>query len=182
MLISKAARRYATALLEASKEKNSVQETLGDITLINNTLDGSRELVLFLRSPVIKFDDKAKALQQIFSDEVQEMTSQFLELLARKSRVNLLDQIGMAFIEAYHKHAGILKVEVFAASELSENQKNNLQNVLEQKTNKQVIMSFMLDDALQGGIAVRIGDTVYDGTVKHMLEELEQEFTSTATT
>lgn len=182
MLITKAARRYARALLEASKETDSVEQTLEDVKLINNTLEGSNELVLFLQSPVVKFDDKAEALNTIFGDKVQKLTARFLDLLAQKSRINLLDQVGKAFIEAYNKHAGILEVDVYTARKLPADQKKDLQHALEQQTGKNITMTVSIDESLQGGIAVRIGDTVYDGTVKHMLEELKQEFTSTATT
>lgn len=180
MPITKAARRYAKALLELGIERNEVDSMLEDVKLIHNTLEGSRDLVLFLRSPIINFDDKAGALDKLFSEKLQESTNKFIKLLARKNRVNLLDQIAEAFIEAYKKHAGIITIEVFVARELSDSQKQNLHKSLEKMTQKKVDMNINLDESLQGGMAVRIEDTVIDGTVKHKLEQLEQSFLSTA--
>lgn len=180
MLITKAARRYATALLESAKETNTVDDILADINLIKNTLEDSRELIMFLRSPVIKFDDKTEALEKIFSDRVQEMTNRFLQLLARKNRIYLLDQITEAFIQRYNKFAGIIKIEVYTAYELDDAQQEKLHKALEEKTGKKVDMNLNLDESLKGGLAVRIEDTVIDGTVKYKLQELEQKFLSTA--
>jgi len=173
MLITKAARRYASALLQLAREREEVDAILEDVQLIKNTLDGSRELVVFLRSPVIKFDDKLEALDKLFSDRVHEATDKFLDLLARKNRVNLLDQIVEAFIQQYNEYAGIIEVDVYSAYELDDSQEESLRDALEKKTGKTVYMKVSKDETLKGGIAVRIEDTVVDGSVKHKLEELE---------
>lgn len=180
MVRTKAARRYATALLESAKETNAVDDILADINLIKNTLEDSKELIVFLRSPVIKFDDKMQALEKIFSDRVQDMTNRFLQLLARKNRIHLLDQITEAFIQRYNKYAGIIEIDVYSARELDDAQQDDLHKALENKTGKKVDMNLTLDESLKGGLAVRIEDTVIDGTIKHKLQELEQKFLSTA--
>ncbi len=179
MPTTKAARRYATALLELAKERDEVDEILNDIEYIHNTLEGSRDLVLFLKSPVIKFDDKTEALEKIFFEELEEPTKLFLKLLSRKDRINLLDQITKAFIEKYKEHAGIVTVSVFVAQELSGEQQELLHKNLEQKTQKKVDMNITVDKTLKGGMAIRIDDTVIDGTVKHKLQELEESLLST---
>lgn len=179
-MITKAARRYASALLQIAKEQDNVESILSDIELIKNTIDDSRELEVFLRSPIIKFDDKAEALEELFGNEVQEVIRQFIKLLARKNRVNLLYQITQGFIEQYNAYAGIIEIEVYAAQELTESQQQSLHNALERKTGKKVNMHLNVDESLKGGIAVRIDDTVIDGTIKHKLEQLEESFLSTA--
>ena len=180
MLITKAARRYATALLELAKERSEVEEILGDMTFIHNTLDDSRELVNFLKSPIIKFDDKKAVLDELFFDKIQEPTKLFVKLLARKDRINLLDQISAAFLEKYKEYAGIITVEVFVANEMNEQQQTQLHHKLEEKTQKQVDMDVTVDPSLKGGMAVRIDDTVIDSTVKHQLEKLEESLLATA--
>lgn len=180
MFITKAARRYATALLEIAKELDQVEDILKDIKLIDNTIEGSKELSMFISSPIIKYDDKKSALDELFTSRVNEVTSKFLALLARKGRANLLHQIAKAFVEEYNDYAGIIEIEVSSAKELSDDQVQSLKKALEKRTNKKVEMSLSLDASLKGGIAVRIDDTVIDGSIKHKLEELEQKFLSTA--
>lgn len=179
MPTTKAARRYATALLELAKERDEVEELLSDIEFMHNTMQDSRELVVFLRNPIINFDDKISALEKLFFDELQEPTRLFIKLLARKDRVNLLDQICQAFIEKYKEYAGIITVEVFVAEEISEEQQELLHEKLEQKTQKKVDMNVNVDESLKGGMAIRIDDTVIDGTIKHKLAELEESLLST---
>lgn len=179
MPITKAARRYANAFLQLAIERDEVDDILDDITFIHNTLRDSGELVTFLKSPIIKYDDKAAVLKELFSDNTGEPTALFIKLLTRKDRVNLLDQITEAFIELYKKHAGIITVEVFVAHELSDDQQEALHNRLEQETQKKVEMSITIDESLRGGMAIRIDDTVIDGTVKHKLAELEESLLST---
>lgn len=170
----KAARRYANALLELADERDEVEPILEDIQYIHKTLEDSRELVVFLKSPIINFDEKNKALQTIFFDNLEEATKLFIKLLTRKERVNLLDQIAEAFIERYKEYAGIITVNVFTARPLKENQHKALHKELEEITQKTVDMNITVDEDLKGGLAIRIGDTVIDGTVKHKLEELEE--------
>ena len=179
MPTTKAAKRYATALLELAKERDEVEEILEDIEFIHNTLDDSRELVVFLKSPVIKFDDKTEALEALFFDEITEPTQLFLKLLSRKDRINLLHQITEAFVEKYKDYAGIITVDVYIAREMNDQQRDSLHNNLEEKTQKKVDMNIIQDESLKGGMAIRIDDTVIDGTVKHKLEKLEESLLST---
>lgn len=181
MHITKAARRYATALLEVGKERDEVEDILNDMSFINNTLQDSNELILFLRSPIIKFDDKQAVLETLFSDKVQESTGTLLKLLARKNRVNILDQVARAFIESYNKYAGIIEIQVSVAYDLSDSQRKSLHKQLEDKTSKKVNLEIIKDESLKGGMSVRIDDTVIDGTVKHKLQELEEKLLATAT-
>lgn len=179
MPTKKAAKRYATALLELAKERDEVEDILEDIEYIHNTIQDSRELVLFLKSPIIKFDVKTEALEKLFFDQLEEPTKLFIKLLARKDRINLLDQITEAFIEKYKAYAGIITVDVYIARELNNGQRKSLHQELEQKTQKKVDMNITLDESLKGGMAIRIDDTVIDGTVKHKLVELEEKLMST---
>lgn len=180
MLTTKAARRYATALLELAQERNELEEVLANVEFIHNTLNDSQELVTFLKSPIIKFDDKTAVLDELFSSELEESTRLFIKLLARKDRINLLDQITESFIQQYKKHVGIITVDVYVANDLSEEQRQSLHQKLEEKTQKQVDMNVTVDASLKGGMAVRIDDTVIDGTVKHQLEQLQESLLATA--
>lgn len=181
MFITKAARRYATALLEVAKDIGQVDAILEDVKFIDATIEGSKELQMFLKSPIVKYDDKMQALDEIFGGRLQQdTTARFIRLLAKKERVNLLLQISKAFFEKYNQYAGIIEVDVYTAKELTDKQKSALHKALEDKTSKKVEMSVNLDASLKGGIAVRIDDTVIDGTVKHKLQELEDQFMNTA--
>ena len=176
MLVSKASRRYANALLEIAIQQNSVEDMLNDMLTLKSTIEGSRELLLFLRSPIVKPVDKQEALQKIFSEKVSKTVSQFITLITEKGRENILDQIANAFVEAYNQHSGIITVEVKSAKTLSDKQAEELVATLEKTTSKKVNLDFSVIEELRGGISIKIDDTVIDATIKHKLEQLETQF------
>lgn len=180
MLVSKAARRYATALLESAKQQNSVENTLKDINFIKDTVEGSKELRSFLKSPVVKPIEKKKALSSIFDGKVSKEVSQFLALIATKGREDILDEIAIAFVKKYNIHAGIITVEVRTAEALGADQVKELTSMLEKTTSKTVNLDLIEQADLRGGISVKIDDTVIDATVKHKLEQLETRFLETS--
>lgn len=174
MLVSKAARRYATALLELSKEKMVVDITLKDVQFIEKTISDSKDLQLFLASPVIKPSMKKNALNEIFKSHLSDVSTQFVQLVASKERSSILHQISISFIHQYNTYAGIMEVEVRAAKDLTKGQVNKLQKMLEKITSKKVNVSSNKQQNLIGGMLVKIEDTVIDGTIKHKLEQLEE--------
>lgn len=175
-MVLKTARRYANAFLQIAIEQDILDRILKDVYLIHNTVEASRELNLFMKSPIIKPDDKRIALQTLFEDKVDPLTNEILKLIVRKGREKLLDQIMLGFIEHYKIHQGIIDVKVHSAYSLSEEAKTKLNKTLERVTDKSVEFTFHEDAGLIGGLAVRIEDTVIDGTIKHKLEQLSSLF------
>lgn len=176
MLVSKAAHRYAIALLESAKEQDSVKNTLKDILFIKDTIEGSKELRIFLKSPIVKPEEKQKALKSIFDGKVSKEVSQFVGLITQKGREDILDEITAAFVDVYNKDAGIITVEVRTAKALGSGQVTELTKMLERTTSKKVTLDLIEQEELRGGISVKIDDTVIDATVKHKLEQLETRF------
>ena len=173
MQVSKAARRYATAMLQLAKERDEVEDIMNDMDLIRNTVSGSRELMLLLRSPIVKSSDKEQVLKKLFGERVTEPMRLFLDLLVKKDREDLIGQIAEAFIALYNDYKGIIVVEVASAQDLSDKQQADLQKSLENRTGKTVRMNLKVDESLKGGLTVRIEDTVIDGSVKNKLQELQ---------
>lgn len=180
VIIPKAARRYAKALLEIALEQKVLDDIYSDMSLVSETISSSRELELFLKSPIINQDKKHNALKEIFGDQINSISSSFFEIIIRKGREDLLFGISNAFIEAYKKHKGILDVEVVSALELSDKEIKSLKKSLETKTGKTINITSSVDASLIGGLTIKIDDTVTDGSVKHKLENLEELFYNNA--
>lgn len=176
MLVSKAARRYAIALLELADEQNAVEKTLEDIGTIRSAITDSRELLLFLKSPIVKPGKKASVLKEVFEGKVGTLVENFLQLMARKKRSDILQDIVEAFVEEFNKFAGIIEIEARVAKPLNDSQKAELINSLEKATSKKVNLTVNVNEELKGGLTVKIDDTVIDGSVKHKLEQLEDMF------
>lgn len=173
---SKAARRYASALLSFAIETKKVNPILEDMESIKKTVDDSKELILFLKSPIIRNDKKAGVLAEVFKKRVSSETWSFIQLLAEKSRLDILPAISDAFFKAYNKHAGIIEISVITAKQPEKAQLDAIQKALEAKTGLKVKLSSSQSEDLIGGIVIKMEDTVIDGSVKNKLQQLEHTF------
>ena len=90
MIPSKAARRYSAALLGFALETNTLPVVLKDIQHIHKTIQHSRELVLFLRNPIIKAEKKREAIKQLFGLKASKEVNAFFDLIAEKTRFFLI--------------------------------------------------------------------------------------------
>jgi len=175
-MVSKAARRYAKALLQSALELDKLGKVKNDIRFIYETVEDSNDLRVFLKSPIIKSEDKLKALSSIFGKHISKETMDLLRLLSEKRRENLLKDICTGFLQLYNEHQGIIQVDVVSAFELDTKQKKVLEDELVEKTGKKVEMDVTVNSNLIGGLVVKIGDTVIDGSVKHKIRMLKNQF------
>lgn len=176
---TKAAKRYANAFLEVAIENDILEEAREDMLLIKNTIDASSDLRVFLKNPIIKKDQKKEVVQKIFKGKLQDLTFELNNLLTRKDRESLLEEISNKFIELYNQYQGIIKVGVTSARKLEEAQLKALKKKIEQTTGKKVEFSTEVEEELMGGLKIRIDDTVVDGSVKFKLSQLKDRLTST---
>ena len=98
MNIAPVAYRYARSLMQLAIEQNQLVAVQEDMRLVANTCAGSRDLVLLLKSPVVKGDKKDKILDRVFAGKIGTMTSAFMGILVRKGREAMLPEIAEAFI------------------------------------------------------------------------------------
>lgn len=175
-MIPKAAGRYASALLETAIEQDILEEIYKDMLFLQSTIEDSRDLQLFLMSPLIKKAVKVSAMHKIFDGKIHELSMKLIDLLSEKSREKLLQSITRAFTLAYKAHHGIIDIDVTSAFELDKDQVKELKKQLEKSTGKKVDLYQTIDEDLLGGLKVRIEDTVIDGSVKHKLSQLKENF------
>ncbi len=168
--------RYATSLLETAIEKNNLDVVTSNIQLMVETLLQNKKLELMLESPVIRPELKLKILKEIFEEKISKETIEFVEFVVLKKREDLLRAIGNRFLELRDEYLGIASVEVTAAIGFTTEQKSSLQERLEKILNKKVRLNFKTEKDLVGGFIVKVGDTLYDASIKHQLELLRKQF------
>tara|TARA_B100000963_G_C22544908_1_gene633967 strand:+ start:405 stop:944 length:540 start_codon:yes stop_codon:yes gene_type:complete len=173
MIHSKAAKRYAKALLRLSQEQGCLEEVLEDIKTIHETISSSRDLLLALKSPVVKPSEKIAILDKIFSKHIGSIAKQFILLIAEKERAALLPSITTSFFALYNEAAGIIEVTLKSAYQLRNKQLESIIKTLEDITKKNVQLRAEVTPSLLGGITIQMEDTVIDGSVLHKLNELE---------
>ena len=169
------ARRYAQALFEEAKQSGNVEQVDEDVDLIRDSLDGSRELVLVFESPIIPREKKESIVKELFKSRVQPVTLHFLQLLIEKKREDLFPAVVRAYGDLRDRQLGIVEARVRAAVGLDEAERERLGAALERRTGKRVRLEVDVDPDLIGGLVVRIGDTVYDSSVRHQLGVLREQ-------
>jgi len=176
MVVKKVAHRYASALFQEAKNRNEVDAVARDMQRISESISGSSELLLFLRSQIITREIKANVLEELFDKDLSEISRSLVKLILVKRREDQLPGIAHIFGKLYKKEQGLQDIEVLVTIRPGPEQTDLLKKALEKKTGGKVLLSFREDPTLKGGMAIRIDDTVIDGTVKHKLQQLEASF------
>ncbi len=174
------AHRYAHALMAVAEEQKAVDAVAADLESVGRTLSGSRELRLLLASPVVSDAKKSGVLKAVFGERVDALTSGFMELLVRKHREFILQEVIDQFFALRDEMRGIMTVDVSSVTPLERSQEDTLTRELNKRTGKTVRLRMKDDPAMKGGLIVRIGDTVLDASVRRQLERLREQFAGTA--
>lgn len=177
MNIAPVAYRYARSLMELAQERGVLAGVHEDMRLVAATCAGSRDLVVLLKSPVVKTDKKERILEQVFAGKVGQITNAFMGVLARKGREELLPHVAEAFGELYRQHKGIVTAQVTSAAPISDATRAKVRALAEkQHPGKTIELQEQVDAALIGGLTIRIGDEQYDGSVSRRLSDLRRKF------
>lgn len=168
--------RYASSLLESSIEKNLLDTVSNDVDFITSVFSVNPNLRNVIQNPVIKSELKSSILEEIFKNKIHHESMNFLLFIIKKRREDLLYNILEKFKELRDQKLGYLNVSVISAFEFSESQKVELKNRLQSIFNKQLRMTYSIDENIIGGFIVKAGDTVFNASIKHQLELLRKHF------
>lgn len=173
---TRAALRYAKAILNLAKENGKETEVNKDMQLIVSTIDQNSELQVVLSSPIIKADAKRNVLSELFKNKISNITLGMFNLLEENKRLELLSMIAKQYTIIYEYYKRIDVAKVTTAVPLSkELEKKVLDKVVELTGNKATIENVVNPDLL-GGFVLRVGDVQYDASISNYLNELRKEF------
>ena len=169
------ARRYAEALFELADEARALDATAQDLRRLKSMLADSEDLRELVVSPVVGRDDQARALVEVAKQAgLGEITQKFVGTLAINRRAFALEGVITAFLAELATRRGEVAVEVTAAAPLTTQQQDALQAVLAKRFGAKVSISPTVDPSLIGGLVVRVGSTLIDGSVRSQLSALER--------
>ena len=178
MLISTIARRYAEALYEAAKDAGLPREIGEQLEQLLRVLKTDRELDLAFRSPALTAGRRRQLLEECFQGELHPFVLNLCQLLWTKGRENSLPSVVTAYRQLLRKDEGLLTAEVVSAANLTEEQLAPLRQALEKRFGQPVIIEMKVDRSLLGGVRVRVGNTVLDGSVRGHLQALRERMLS----
>jgi len=176
MKSSRAAIRYAKALILESVEKDSLEEMNPDMHIILNTFEENQNLRSLVESRVVKNSLKLSTLSLIFKN-LNSLAIKFINVLSENNRIDLLEIISFKFTELYKQQKGIHSALVTTAVPLNEEMKSEVLSVISKLTNKQTTLSNKVDSSLIGGFILRVGDIEYNASFRNKLKTIKQEFT-----
>jgi F-type H+-transporting ATPase subunit delta len=173
------ARRYARAIFEIGTEKGLYEAFATELDALAAIYAGAADLQQALENPVFKLDQRRSLLEKILprvapSREVRS----FALLLLDRGRINALPAIARAYRELVDEKLGRVRATVTSAVALDAATQTAVQRALERRTGKRVVLTTSTDPDLIGGIVARVGDLVFDGSLRTRLETLKSRIQS----
>jgi F-type H+-transporting ATPase subunit delta len=165
------ARRYAEAAFQLAERDGNVETWLEQLEIVA-TAAADEELDRLLENPHVPLEDRIKAIEAPLGDDKVPQLTSLLNLLLRRRRIELLPRIAQEFRRQYNVREGIFEASATSAAELDANELAALRSRLEQMTGGKVELTTSVDPSLLGGVQVRLGDTLIDGSVRGRLERL----------
>jgi F-type H+-transporting ATPase subunit delta len=170
------ARVYAEALLNAADRRQQADEVLTDLEgLVREVFTTDPQFEAFLSSSAIGRERKAEAIRKAFEGRAAEVFVNFLLVLNDHQRLDLLRPIAAAYRELRDERARRVRVRVDAAAPLAEDQRRRLEADLREAFRLEPVLDVRVDPELLGGLTVRVGDWLYDASVRSRLDALKQE-------
>ncbi|PIP45462.1 MAG: ATP synthase F1 subunit delta [Deltaproteobacteria bacterium CG_4_8_14_3_um_filter_51_11] len=172
---SKVSKRYAKALLSIGQEDNKFKEYGADLQDFASFCAANQELYGTISSKVFAVDDRKKILDYVLGKSSYEnVVKNFLRLLLEKDRLGVINEINGHYSQLIDDISGITRAEIIAARPIKSEAMDRLSSALARLTSKNVRAEVREDSSLIGGLVVRIGDLVLDGSVKAQLEGLKE--------
>ena len=165
------ARRYAEAAFEIAERDQPVDAWLGDLDAAASAL-GAGDAVHLLSNPAVPIADREKVVRDVLGPRVSAKTVNLLLLLVRRGRADLLGAVAAEFRRLYDRREGISHATVTSAAPLDDAEVRALNERLKGMTGGRVEVAYEVDPAILGGVVVRIGDRLIDGSVRGRLERL----------
>ena len=165
--------QYATALADIALEQGAAEPVRKQLTEFGAAYAESAELRNVLANPAVIPAAKHGVIEKLVARlGASRIVRNFLFVVVDNQRTHLLPEILQTFEDVLRQRQGVAEAEVASAAELTAPQKTQLQQTLERLTGRNVQAKYSLDPALLGGVVVRIGDTIYDGSVRSRLNQM----------
>lgn len=173
---TRVASRYAKSFIDLSLEQGQLEQAYNDMTYVAEVCKGSHELVVFLKSPVIKTDAKQEVLKKLFGGKLSKISDGYIHLITAKKREKYLSEIAQEFISQYKTHKKILTAVITTANGIDDSIRKEVMALVKGSTNQDVVLEERINKDLIGGFVVRVGDKQVDASIARKLQNLKQNF------
>lgn len=169
---------YARSLYELADEAggtDKILEIAEELEQIAELARSQEQFHEFLASPIIEQSRRADSLRRIFANNVTDLFLRFLLLLNNKDRLNHLDMIHSAYDQIVQESFGRIEVDLFTPTTLGQEQLAIIGQRIQETLGKEPVLHSYTDDQMIGGLKLRIGDQLIDGSISRQLQRLEDQ-------
>ncbi|MFV8225309.1 ATP synthase F1 subunit delta [Christiangramia aquimixticola] len=171
---TRAAQRYAKAILSLAKDQNSAEAVNMDMHSISKTVLNSKELENMLTSPVIKNSIKKSALLEIFKD-LNTISKGAIDILLENGRIGILHLVARQYIVLFNELNNVQQAVVTTAIPLDAALEKVILSKVKELTGSEASLKNVIDENIIGGFVLRVGDLQYDASVSRNLTRLKRE-------
>jgi F-type H+-transporting ATPase subunit delta len=165
---------YARSLFEVAQEHDTLDDIKEQLDEFADAMDSNRELQVFFFSPYFSSAEKKDGVDKVIENGDEHLV-RFLELLAERHRMPALFRIRKEFDRLWAEENQLLPVTITSAVELEDDTVKDLAKRIEDQTGRQIELTTTVDPNLIGGLQMRVGNMVYDASIKNRLEKLRRE-------
>lgn len=167
---------YAKALLGASEKAGNSDQVIDELgSLVEDVFDNVDGLESALASPRLSVDEKLGVLDRVFGERMSGDLLTFLKVVCQHGRLDCIRQVYQAARHELNNMRGRVEVRVTTAEQIDSALSDRIAEVLRGALKKDVDLRCEVDAEIVGGLVVRVGDTVYDGSVSNKLARLREE-------
>lgn len=168
------AKRYAKALFEIARDQNRISSIEEELQAVVSVLRSNEDFYKLIVHPGLTASAKNGILQQVFGAQLSETVLNTLMLLVDKGREELLEALVDYYTAIANESLGQARAIVYTPVALSEQELQHVASTFSTLTSKQIRVESVIDKSLLGGLQIRIGDRLYDGSLSGKLKRLER--------
>ena len=173
----RAASRYAKSLIELAQERKVLEEVYADMQLFSAVADENRIFSVMLKNPIINHDKKRNILRSLFGKRMNELTLLSFDLITKKNRENILEDVAYEFKVQYNKLKGLQVAEIATTIKLDKDLKDRFKELVKEISGMTADLNEVVNEDLVGGFVLKVGDYRLDQSIKTQLQNIEKELT-----
>jgi F-type H+-transporting ATPase subunit delta len=167
---------YARALLDAAEANGQTEAALSELdSFVSDVFGAAPKLEAVLGSALISADEKCALLDKALHGKASPLFLNFLKVVARHGRLDILRPIHQAAHALYDRMRNVVRVQVASATDLGNDLKLQLTDSVRRMLGGSPVLETEVHPELVGGLMMRVGDTVYDGSIANRLEKVRQQ-------
>jgi F-type H+-transporting ATPase subunit delta len=172
MALTKSGKRYAQALFELASEGNIVESWAIQLEYVAEVLNNV-DFLAFLNHAEVPDIQKQKAIGEVFKETDQSIQN-LVSLLVKNSSMECVTDLVKNYADLLDQYLGKQRITVTTAVQLKDSQISNIKNVIAKIVDKEVVLDANVDDSIVGGIIIKIGDQLLDGSTKTQFNDMRR--------